>query len=316
VRSVEEVAFVPHIAVTGGAVLAIASIAVLIFFIHHVSTSIQAGRIIAKAAGELEEAINRLFPEDVGAGASPVPDAGWDFAELGPSSPVFSRESGYVQALDGEALLSMARKKNVVLNLRRTPGQFVARGSTLAEVWPAVSVDEVLEKEINDAFSLGEQRTSTQDTEFLMLQLVEIAVRALSPGTNDPFTASMCLDRLGEALCHLAGREFPSAIRSDDSGNVRVIASSVGFEGMTDLAFSEIRHYGSADPLVASRLLSVIGDVAECAPHGGRRDNLVNHLWIARTAALTTATEDRHKTHFEEQYRAAMKRLKKEPAAS
>jgi uncharacterized membrane protein len=126
----------------------------------------------------------------------------------------------------------------------------------------------------------------------------------------------MCLDRLGAALCHMAGREFPNANRSDTHGKIRLIAPSVTFSDMTDLAFSEIRHYGSSDPVVASRLLAVIGDVAECATDEARRGNAIDHLWLARTAALTHATEETHRSQLEGQYRAMMRRLKKEPAAS
>lgn len=170
VRSVEEVAFVPHIAVTGGVALAIASVCVLVYFIQHVSRSIQAGQIIANVARELFEAIDRLFPQNVGEAArenaalSSLPDGWQDTAR-----PVRAVRGGYVQAVDGDALIQLAKKRDLLLRLRHRPGRFVTEGSTLALAWPPErATGDDLEASVNDAFSLGEQRTDAQDAEFVV----------------------------------------------------------------------------------------------------------------------------------------------------
>ncbi len=274
VRSVQEALFVPHIAVTGGVVLAIASVCVLIFFIHHVSISIQASHLIANVAKELEEAIDRLFPEQIGKEASPPltsphPTQGQENAQA-----VCAHQSGYVQAVDAEALLALAQEKNLLIRLRYAPGQFVMRGSTIAGISPPAAADEDTTGRVNAAFSLGEQRTATQDAEFLVLELVEVAVRALSPGINDPFTAILCLDRLSAALCHLAGRALPSALRFDARGTLRVIAKPVSFAGMVETAFREISHYGKDDPAVAQRLRKAMKEISECARTEEQRNAL------------------------------------------
>ncbi len=313
VRSVEEVAFVPHIAVTGGVLLAVASVGVLLFFIHHVSTSIQVSQIIASVAYELDEAIARLYPDETGQDVSDeAPESG---EERLVGQEIRARRGGYVQTIDTEALLALAKERNAVLGLVHMPGEFVAPDSTLAIWYPAVPVaghaDDSLTARVNAAFTLGKQRTATQDAGFLLLQLVEIATRALSPGVNDPFTALLCLDRLGAALSRLATRRFPDSKRQDDQGTVRLIAPSFDFANYTYLTFTSLRHYGSGDPLVAERLLQVIGEVASHVRGEGHRANLRQHLDWARSAALADAKEAERGV-IEKNYASALQRFEKQ----
>ena len=98
----------------------------------------------------------------------------------------------------------------------------------------------------------------------LIDELVAMALRALSPAINDPYTAFMCIDRLGEALAYLGCRKLPSSYRYDESSNLRVITRALGFQNAIEAAFNQIRHYGSSDPLVAARLLKTVRIVGEC----------------------------------------------------
>ena len=107
------------------------------------------------------------------------------------------------------------------------------------------------------------QRTAFQDVEFTVDQLVEVAVRALSPGINDPFTAIACIDRLGEGLCRLAGRSMPSPFRCDEEGRLRVVARPTTFESVANAAFHQIRQYGRTSAAVLIRLLETFEMVAE-----------------------------------------------------
>ena len=116
--------------------------------------------------------------------------------------------------------------------------------------FPEEKVNKKLAVQINDAFVLGSQRTEQQDVEFPIDQLVEIAVRALSPGINDPFTAIRCIDQLSAALCHLAQREIPSPYRYDDHDQLRILAEPISFADATDAAFNQIRQYGKSSVAV------------------------------------------------------------------
>jgi len=266
IRRADEVAFVPHLAVSLGVLLAMVSIGVLIYFIHHVSVSIQANEVVARVGRELEEGIGRLFPGQLGepdCEASKAPgEAELPAAFAREASPVGAIEDGYLQLIDADALMVLASEEDLLLRLERRPGHYLVKGQTMVVIWPADRVTDALVDKLNDAFVFGNQRTATQDVEFSFLQLVEIAVRALSPGINDPFTAIACVDRLGSALCRLAGRDMPSPLRFDDHGRLRLVAPGVTFAGIVDTAFNQIRQSARSNPAVAIRMLDTIAQIA------------------------------------------------------
>nr|MBA3387048.1 DUF2254 domain-containing protein [Chthoniobacterales bacterium] len=218
IRGTDAANFVPFLSVTVGLLFAVASVAFLIFFVHHVSTSILADNLIARVATELREGIDRLYPEDAGRGG--VRDAEPTEDDLPPrfaeeAEAVAAKASGYIDAIAMENLLALAKEEDLILRLCHRPGDFVAEGATLVWLWPGAKSNEKIRARLCSAFYFGKERTRTQDLEYSIGQLVEVAVRALSPGINDPFTAMTCIDWLGDALIRLAGREIPSAWRYD-----------------------------------------------------------------------------------------------------
>ena len=266
IRRVDEGAFVPHLSVSIGVLLAMASIGVLIYFIHHVSVSIQADEVVARVGSELEDGIDRLFPGHLGKPGSESSNAPTDAdlpaAFAREARPVGALEDGYLQRIDADALMALAAEEDLLLRLERRPGHYLDKGRALVMVWPGDRVTETLVDKINAAFVLGDQRTAAQDVEFSFQQLVEIAVRALSPGINDPFTAIACMDRLGSALCRLARREMPSPQHFDTRGRLRVVAPGSSFAGIVDTAFNQIRQSARSNPAVAIRMLDAIVQIA------------------------------------------------------
>jgi uncharacterized membrane protein len=263
IRRTDEGGFVPHLSVTLGVLFAIASLWVLIYFIHHVAVSIQADEIVARVSEDLNAGIDRLFPEHgEAANAEPPESAGVpeDFSRR--AVPIGASGDGYLQIVDMVALMGTARDADVILHLERRPGQYVVRGYPLARAWPPDRVNPRLREAVNAAFVLGNQRTSVQDVEFAFQELVEIAVRALSPGINDPFTAVVCVDRIGTALCRLVRRDIPSPYRTDRDHRLRIIAPPATFAGIVDGAFNSIRQASAASLTVAVRLLEVIEIIA------------------------------------------------------
>ncbi|MGG6293766.1 DUF2254 domain-containing protein [Leptolyngbya sp. AN02str] len=263
--------FIPKFSVTIAIGLAIASTGVLIYFIHHASTIIQASHVIADVADDLERAIERLFPEEIGRGK---PQHQWQAEEIpqdfdASAYSVQSQETGYLQVVDDHALLKAACKHDLLLRLQVKPGKFVSKGNTLMQLYPETRVNQKLIDKIHRTFLIGKERTEQQDISFPIEQLVEIAVRALSPGINDPSTAIRCIDRLGTALSSLAKREFPSPYRFDNENNLRVIAEPVAFEQLVDIAFTQIQHYGQSDVRIIIGLLNAIEQIASCThrPH-------------------------------------------------
>jgi uncharacterized membrane protein len=304
--------FVPQISVTVGIVLAIASIGVLIYFIHHASTSIQAWHVITEVGSDLDKAIDRLFPQKIGYSESGEKRR-W-VEEIPPgfgkeASPILATHTGYLQAIDDDKLMKIAKSKDLLVRIKHRPGKFVVQGSELVRVWPGERVNETLTEQLNEAFILGKQRTEQQDVEFCVNQLVEVAVRAISPGVNDPFTAIRCIDQLSAGLCRLAEREFPSPYRYDDDNNLRVIVDPVTFAKLTDDAFNQIRQYSKPDVAVRIRMLEAIAVIATHTCNKKDRAALLHHAnAIERSSREEVAQECDYKD-IEERYLAAVKVL-------
>ena len=290
IRRTEEVAFVPHLSVSLGVLLAVASVGVLIYFIHHVSVSIQANEIAARIGSELIEKIDHLFPEQIGRDLPMIPTDPPDEAFLQAfdedARPVDSDGDGYLQYVDGRALLDLAVEEDLVVRLERRAGDYVTAARPLVRIWPGSRLTDSIAAQVRSLFVLGHQRTADQDLEFGVNQLAEIAVRALSPGLNDPFTAITCVDHLGSALCRLATRSMPSSFRYDLQGQLRLIASGNTFSDFTDAAFNQIRQYSRSNAAVSIRLLETIAVVARFAHRPEDRSALLRHAeMIARGAA-------------------------------
>jgi len=266
IRRADEVAFVPHLAVTIGLLMAMVSIGVLIYYIHHVSVSIQADQVVARVGREIEAGIDKLFPGPLGKAESEVSASrcktDWPAAFEREARPVGAPEDGYLQLVDADALMALAKEDDLLLRLERRPGHYLVKGRAMVMVWPGDRLNDDLVERMHAAFVLGDQRTAGQDVEFSFQQLVEIAVRALSTGINDPNTAIACVDRLGSGLCRLAQRDLPSAHRFDNDGRLRLVAPGSSFAGIVDTAFNQIRQCARSNPAVNIRVLEAIAQIA------------------------------------------------------
>lgn len=261
VNEAQSAAEVPQISVAAATILAIISLGVLIYFMNHVSVLIQAAHIIKVVGIDLDEAILRMFPAELGhesAGDSisrsqllaDKPSAEWKTIH----APTF----GYVDQIDGDTLLSLAVQRDVLVWLTCRPGDLVHKGDTVMRVWPRHRVNEDLVGGLTNVVTILTRRTPLQDVECGINELVEVAVRALSPGINDPTTAVHCIDRLGASLALLASRDFPSTIRLDEKGEVRVITRPFTFRSAVNAAFDEIRQFGRKTTSVPIRQLDAI----------------------------------------------------------
>ncbi|MFS0515991.1 DUF2254 domain-containing protein [Nostoc sp. UIC 10607] len=303
--------FVPQLAVTVGILLAIISIGVLIYFIHHASTIIQASHVIQNVSEDLHSAINRLFPEKIG---RDEPEDNLGVIEIPMSFeeealPIRANGTGYLQAIDDEELMKIACKQNLLVRLKVRPGKFLVQGSDLVLVFPGKKVTKKLTKEINDAFILGKERTEQQDVEFPINQLVEIALRAISPAVNDPFTAIRCIDQLSAGLCHLVQKNSPSSYRYDNNNKLRVIAEGVKFKGLTDAAFNQIRQYGRSDVAVTIRLLEAIALIATYTKTSKYQDVLRHHADIILQDSREGISQEQDYKNVEERYYQVIKNL-------
>ncbi|HEV2528153.1 MAG TPA: DUF2254 domain-containing protein [Thermomicrobiales bacterium] len=264
--------FIPVIATTGAIVMAMISVALLIYFIHHAARSMQASSIIERASNDTLALIERLYPDDIGEPLREPP-------RLMPESPaavVRATQSGYFQAIDGDTLFDLSEEHTLTVRVEHLPGAFILRGSVLASVWPAAKVDARIEDKVQTAFVIGSERTLQSDVELGIRQVAAIAVKALSPGINDPTTAALCIDRLSEALVAIGQRERPSPVRVGGDGDIRVVLDAPSFAQLLDTAFTQIRLYGARDATISAHLVGTLGQIAEMVP-ARCHEALANH---------------------------------------
>lgn len=263
-------AFVPHVAITLALVLAVASIAVLIYFIHHVPESIHVSQVVAGIGRELEARIDSLFPEQIGEGGDGE-EADRQRRHPGTDAfPVRSATSGYVQSIDGDGLIELAARNDALFHIVRRPGDFVAVGDTLVAIEARGVLDSLVDA-VRGAFTIGEKRTAFQDVRFPADELVEIAVRALSPGINDPFTAMACIGWLTAGYKKMAGRRVPSELRRDGDGHPRVVAPATSFNDLVDGTLSMLWPHAEREPSVLQHLRRSLTEVLDRDLQASRR---------------------------------------------
>ena len=250
--------FVPVASVTGAMVLALVAVAWLIFFIHHISQSISVNHILDRIARETEQVIDELMPhpqrqhEPMRLPEMPAGDA----------TPILNRQSGYIRFIDIPRLLELAVSFRIGIRVERGVGQFVPSGVPLVRVTQGDGITPARATAILGAFNIGPARTLQQDVDFGIVQIIDIALRAISPAVNDPSTAISCIDQLSRIMIMWLAREPPVAILFDPPHVARVTLPWTGLEGMLDLAFEQIRHYATADLAVNLRLLRAMDDIA------------------------------------------------------
>lgn len=298
--------FVPHASVTVAVALALTSLVVLIYFIHHAASSIQAPHVIASVAHDLDRAIDDAYPEEIGEDA--------DGEEAGPREPrisadVCARETGYVQAVDDAAMMGIATHCDITVVIVRRPGDYVVAGEPLARVAPPSRANEDLARRVHMAFVIASQRSVEQDVGFAFEQLVSIGVRALSPGINDPFTAIQCIERIGAGFARLAGRRVPSAWRLDDAGTPRVLAHPVTFADVLEATYGMIRPYACSNPQVMARMLDMIGLAGVAVCRAGDRRALAEQARVLQRQGQDATTDEHDRLRLRARYEAAMAAL-------
>lgn len=274
VRGTEGSSFVPHLAVGFAVLLAATSVAVLLYFIHHIATSIRVETLLEKLAIEGCAAVDRLFPERLGDGlvqkechapGERIPD-GFDEG----SRKIPADSDGYVQSIGGDVLLRIASEKDLILRIDARPGAFVTEGERVMTAYPKARVSDEINEDLRGAVVIGRDRTSYQDLEFATRRIVELAQRSLSPGINDPTTAIYCIDRLGQVLGRLVGRDIPSPMRLDEGGQLRVVTEVFDLGAVTCRAFAAIARYGMSDADVVIRLDETLAKLEMSFPPDAR----------------------------------------------
>ncbi|NLT68210.1 MAG: DUF2254 domain-containing protein [Acidobacteria bacterium] len=299
--------FIPHISITVGILLGLTSLGVLIYFIHHISSSIHANSVAAAVWRDLEMTIHKHLPQNATRSRQSAADLDEDFSAG--VCPVPAHKSGYLEATNLEGLLKIAIERNLVLKIEYRAGHFIVKGNCLLLAKPAERVDAFLADEMNRAFIIGPQRTPEQDIEFSIHQLVEIAVRALSPGVNDPFTAMTCIDWLGAALCDFLTRENTSRCLFDAGGRLRVIVPQFTFPRLMDAAFNNIRQHARTDASVTIRLLESLAAIAGRVRKAEDIASVTRHAHMVKRGSDEGLYEQNDRKDVETRFRRVMEAI-------
>jgi uncharacterized membrane protein len=273
--------FVPHISITVTLALMVVDLGVLIYFINHIATQIQLPQVIASIAKDLARAIDMQAGNAAATKAAPSATA--TLAALSADSEtggvVAAPRSGYLQFIDRRTLVRIASDADVLIQMMYRPGHFLVQGYPYAAVWPAERADKVA-RELARSHVTGPYRTLAQDVSFGLDQLVEIALRALSPAVNDTFTAITCIDWIGDSLCQVTGNWQPMHVYCDAGHRVRVITTEPTYQRLVARSFEKIRQAGRGMPAIMIRQLDALTRIMQ------RSETAADRAFIAEQAAM------------------------------
>jgi len=278
IRDEQEPPFVPHIAVAFSFFLALASLGLLIYFINHTSSSIQAEHVITSAYEDLVKAINEFVPQQVERQEQlPIEEVissleceGYNLCRL--TTP----HSGYIQAFSHKTLWASSSEQDLVIRLLYQVGDFIVAGECIIDVYSKDELTPAVKNRILASVITGVQRTPAQEIEFPINQMTEIAIRALSPGVNDPHTAITCIHWLGSALVMLATNTLPQDIQYDTDNRLRIIRKVHDFSQLVDFCFDTIRFHAAGNVYVSIHILKSLRKVIQQAKSPAQITALVN----------------------------------------
>jgi uncharacterized membrane protein len=265
--------FVPVVAVTGAMVLVLFCVGWLIYFINHISRSINVNYIIDRIAGETELVIDELMP-DLRASFPAIERYHTPIADDG--TAILNRRSGYIRYIDINLLIALATAYHICVHVERRVGQFVPAGVPLVRLSAREGVSADHAAHLIAAFDIGPTRTMQQDVEFGIIQIADIALRAISPAINDPSTAISCVDQLSRIMILWISRVPPSSQYFGQPHVLRVVVPWMSVDGLLDTAFEQIRHYAAADAAVSLRLMRAFLDIASTTQDLDLRAKLAN----------------------------------------
>lgn len=286
--------FVPGLAITFAFVLLLASLGAFVAYINHMAQSIRPESIIEAVGTETSALIDRrpdVEDDTEREGGETGQDLTPATTREGETRAVRTTKEGMVQSVDVDRLVDIATRRDLTISVRARIGDFVPLGAVIAVVADCPSrgrggsvEDDDLADRLNACVGIGRDRTMQQDLSFGVRQLVDIGVRALSPGVNDPTTAVQVIDRLHGLLRLLGSKAMPTARHRDGSGVLRVELAAASWEDYVHLAFDELRHDGGGSMQVLRRLRAALDDLAATVP-AGRRGPLVDQITLVQAAA-------------------------------
>lgn len=293
IKENDQISFIPSLSILVALVATIINIVLLVIFFHHITVNIQADNIISEISNSLSKSLETVF-----SGARE--NSGIKEEDISPKTvkeaysserEIRAHQNGYLRYMDKQSLLKIAGENDMMIEVFFRPGDFVVKDQRLGVVYSHREIKEEMIDTFQRQFIFGNTRTKEQDLEHSIHQLVEIASRALSPGINDPFTAISCINHLSSVLSTLASSDFPSAYHFDESGEIRLIADVLTFEGMLDAAFNQIRQFSRGNPSVAIRLMEALKTIYSFCREG-RKESVRKHAQMILNLAEKSFDEE------------------------
>jgi uncharacterized membrane protein len=291
--------FIPQVSLITAWLLVVASFGFLVVYSHRIAASIQNPDLVARIVDDIRP---EMVPIPSLSGRAEAPEV-LERQAIG-GAPVTCSESGYVQEIDHARLVAEAAAAGAVIHVLFRPGQFVFRGERLASVWPP-ELPGVPDVHVEKHVKIGRHRTLRQDPEFGVAQIVEIALRALSPAVNDTFTGVACVDWMGDALLVAAEAPPQENCWFDRSGKLRLRVRPVRLERLVRLAFDQIRQAAADNPAVLIRMLDTIRRIAPRMPDEGARQTLRAEADAIREASTAKVLIELDRQDVEAAWRAA-----------
>jgi uncharacterized membrane protein len=299
IPNIQSPAGAPQITVTFGLLMMLLTFGSLIILIQHISIMLQAPNIVAAAGSDLLDVVSVEDTELAGESRDLTVTGERRIDTLVDSQayPLRMILTGYIQFVDPEIILNLATERDLTMRMLRKPGQFIRSGEVAALVWPAATVTDQLAKHLRRGIQVGNQRTPTQDVEYAINQLVEIAVRAMSPAINDPFTAVTCLDYLADGLAKYARYGESNPDFYDDAGRLRLVYEPADLTELLAAAFDMLRHASCDNATVLLAILDAIDDISQETKSPEACQELLRHarLTLAESQAGALVEADKQR---------------------
>ena len=293
IRDGNNYTFIPSLSILVAIIAAITNIILLIIFIHQISISIQANKVISDISDFISKQVETLFPEKMGEAKEIEEnvDIATVISGYQKRISIKSPKSGYLQYIDSEALMEIITKNDSLLELHYRPGGHLVKDVEIGSLYSNDNWEKDELEKIFKQFVIGKNKTSQQDLEYSINQMVEIALRALSPGINDPYTAIDCIDNLTATISYLAQAKFPSKYLFEDGGKLRIIADTIDFEGVLDAAFNQIRQFSGRSTAVIIRLLEALTTIYEFTKNENHKKAVIMHAEMVLTIGKESIKE-------------------------
>ncbi|WP_137404101.1 DUF2254 domain-containing protein [Echinicola rosea] len=305
VKSSDSLQFLPTISVGFSIILALVNIFLLVIFIHHISISIQADQVVSNVNSSLNHHFRRLFPKaEEEEEVLEIADSKIEkLKQNARYKEVYKvKRSGYLQVVNRERLINLAKEIEGFIEVKKHAGHFLVEGQEVFTVYGEKELEEGFESRLLSALIAGNKRNSTQDSEFAVRQMVEVASRALSPGVNDPYTAITCIDKLTDSICYLTAVDLPGPYRFDEDKKLRLILNTMSFDGVVSVAFNQIRQFGQSSPAVLIHLMGAMVTIYKLSERSEHKQVILKHAKMILQAGKEHFGERNDYRDLEERY--------------